>query len=67
MFGGTWRMLYDKFRVFLTTVQEMNMTRAAEKLKYSQSGVSHLISSLEEELGFPLLIRSKTGVQLTPE
>ncbi len=60
-------MLYDKFRVFLTTVQEMNMTRAAEKLKYSQSGVSHLISSLEEELGFPLFIRSKAGVQLTPE
>ena len=29
---------------------------------YTQPGISHMISSLEKEMGFPLLIRGKDGV-----
>lgn len=43
------------------------MTAAAQKLGYTQSGVSHLVHTLEQELGVQLLIRSKAGVELSPE
>jgi len=42
-----------------------SMTAAAEKLGYTQSGVTRMIRSLEEELGFPLLARGNGGVRLT--
>ena len=51
-----------KYRAFLTTVEHNSLTKAAESLGYTQPGISHMISSLERELGFPLLIRSKDGV-----
>ena len=34
-------------------------------LGYTQSGITRMIGTLEEELGFPLFLRSKKGVQLT--
>ena len=37
------------------------------KLHYTQPGISHMILSLEEEFGFPLLSRGKAGVTPTPE
>jgi len=42
-----------------------SMTAAAEKLGYTQSGITRMVRSLEEELGFPLLVRGKGGVELT--
>ena len=51
-----------KYRAFLTAVEHNSLTKAAESLGYTQPGISHMISSLERELGFPLLIRSKDGV-----
>lgn len=44
-----------------------SFTRAAEDMGYTQSSVSQMIASLEEELDMKLLNRSRTGVQLTPE
>jgi DNA-binding transcriptional LysR family regulator len=41
------------------------MTKAAELLNLSQSGVSHALSSLESEFGFPLLTRDRSGISLT--
>ena len=43
------------------------MTKAAEELHYTQSGISHIIKNLEKDLGFPLLIRSNTDFRLTSE
>ena len=60
-------MSTSKYRAFVVTAELRNITRAADKLGYTQSGVSHLIGSLEAELGVPLLIRSKSGTVLTPE
>ena len=32
---------------------------------YTQSGVSHILKSMETELGFPLFLRTKQGLVLT--
>lgn len=58
-------MNIDNYRVFLRVAKTKNITAAAEQLGYTQSGVSHIIAQMENEFGFPLLIRSKMGVRLT--
>lgn len=55
----------SKYEVFLRVVELGSLTRAAEVLGYTQSGISHTISSLENEFGFTLLVRSRSGVRLT--
>ncbi|AKG37067.1 LysR family transcriptional regulator [Paenibacillus durus] len=54
-----------KYEVFQKIVELGSLTRAAEALGLTQSAVSHAISSLEDEFGFVLLIRNRTGVRLT--
>lgn len=51
----------------LTALETGSITAAAEKLGYTQSGLSYIISTMEKELGFPLLHRSRTGVKATAE
>lgn len=58
-------MSLTKFEIFLKTVEIGNLSRAAEALNVTQSGVSHAIRSLELEYGFQLLSRNKTGIRLT--
>ena len=60
-------MSATKYQIFLKTVECGSFTKAAEELNFSQSGISHAISSLEEELGVTLLVRSRSGVALTYE
>ena len=55
----------SKYKVFLKGAELGNITRAAQELNYTQSGVSQIISSLERELGFPLRVRTKAGTVLT--
>ncbi len=57
----------EKCRVLLTAIEMGSLTAAAEKLGYTPSGVSRSVASLEEETGFPLLLRSRSGVVLTRE
>ncbi len=42
-----------------------NLSRAAERLGVTQPALSQAVRKLEDEVGVPLLIRSKTGVRLT--
>lgn len=56
-----------KYAAYLKTVELRSLTKAADALGYTQPGISHMISSLEHELGFSLLIRSKDGVYPTDE
>lgn len=56
-----------KYEVLLKAADLGNLTRAGEELGYTQSGVSHMLKSLEEEFGFPLLVRGRRGVSLTAE
>lgn len=52
---------------FTVVAQELNITRAAEKLNMSQPPLSNQIKSLEEELGVQLFIRGKRRLELTEE
>ncbi len=60
-------MTLARYEIFVKAVELENLTRAAEALGYTQAGVSHVVKSLEEEWGVPLLQRGKNGVRLTSE
>ena len=57
-------MSITKYRAFIKVVELSNITKAAKALQYSQPAISRMIDSLEDEIGFPLLNRSKDS--LTP-
>ena len=57
----------SKYQVFVKVVELGNLTRAAERMGYTQSAISHIINSLEEEFGFRLLQRGRSGVFLTSD
>ena len=52
-------------RYFVTVAEELNLTRAASKLRVAQPALSRQMHDLEDELQTPLLERTRTGVQLT--
>jgi len=56
-----------KWEALLTAVEAGSFTRAADRLGYTQSGLTHMMHALEKEVGFSLLIRDRYGVRLTPE
>lgn len=58
-------MTLFKYEVFNKIVELGSLTKAAEALNLTQSGISHGISSLESEFGFSLLTRDRSGVTLT--
>lgn len=58
-------MNLKKYLVYIKVVETGSLTKAAELLNYTQPGISQMISSLEEEYGFPLLLRHKNGVSPT--
>ena len=58
-------MSMNKYLAFVKTVELGSLSKAGEALGYTQSAVSHMIGSLEEELGFSVLNRSRAGVSLT--
>lgn len=54
-----------KFQLFVDIAETGNFTRSGERMGYTQSGVSHILKSLEIDMGFPLFTRNKQGVRLT--
>ena len=56
-----------KLEALMMSVDLGSFTRAAEVLGYTQSGLTHMMNSLEKEIGVPLLERGRGGVRLTPE
>ena len=53
------------YKVFAAVVENGNFTKAAQVLKITPSAVSHTISKLEDEIGFPLFVRSRNVMELT--
>ena len=54
-----------KLEALAMAVRMGSFTRAAETLGYTQSGLTHMMNSLEKDIGFALLVRSRTGIRLT--
>ncbi len=57
----------SKLALLCDVADTNNLTLSAERMGYTQSGVSHAISKLETEMGIPLIKRTKHGVELTSE
>lgn len=55
-----------KYSLFADVAETGNFTKSGDRMGYTQSGVSHILKSLETEIGFSLFIRTKQGVKLTP-
>lgn len=54
-------------RAFRCVASNRSITKAAETLKVTQPAVSSKIGRLEQLVGFPLFVRSRTGMSLTAE
>lgn len=57
----------QKYLAFVKTVELGSLTKAANLLGYTQSGISHMIQALEEDMGLRLLHRDRSGVRTTAE
>lgn len=59
-------MSISKFKALLTAVDMGSFSAAAAKLGYTQSGLTHMMNALEDELGIAILQRGYYGIKLTP-
>ena len=56
----------NKYTLFADVAETKNFTKTGERMGYTQPGVSHILKTLENEPGFPLFLRTKRGIKLTP-
>ena len=56
-----------KWNMLLAAVEAGSFNKAAEQMGCTQSGMTYTMKSLEEEAGFPLLVRSWDGIRLTEQ
>lgn len=59
-------MNISKYKALLTAVDMGSLSGAAQKLGYTQSGLTHMMNALEDEFGFSVLQRGYYGIKLTP-
>ena len=55
----------NRYAALIKILETGSFSRAAEELGYTQSAVSQMLKSLEEELGATLLLRSRQKISLT--
>ena len=56
-----------KLEILMTAVDLGSFSKAAEVVGYTQSGLTHLVDSLEREIGLTLVQRGHSGVSLTKD
>ena len=56
-----------KYEVLISVIEKKSILNACIELGYTQSGITHMMNSMEKEIGFPILQRSNKGVKLTSE
>ena len=56
-----------KLEILMTAADLGSFTKASEVVGYTQSGLTHMMDALEREVGFPLLRRNHSGIQLTEQ
>lgn len=57
----------EKCRALFEILKCGSFSAAADKMGYTPSGLSRMMSAMEEDAGFPLLIRNREGVRPTKE
>ena len=57
----------NRYDAFMLIMETGSFTKAADELGYTQSAISQMVRSLEEELSTTLLLRSRSGTTLTPD
>ena len=60
-------MNVTQMRMMLVLEETKSMSAAAKRLEVSQPALSYQIKSIEEELGFTVFERTRTGTVLTRE
>ncbi len=60
-------MSIKKYVTFLKVVETGSITKAASQLGHTQSGVTQLLHSLEQDLNVRLVHRNRSGITLTSE
>lgn len=56
-----------KYHALIKVAELGSISKAAAALDYTQPGLSYILNSFEEELGFKLFVRRKTGIKLTDD
>ena len=56
-----------KLEILMTAVDLGSLSKASEVVGYTQSGLTHLVDSLEREIGLRLVQRDHSGISLTRE
>ena len=56
-----------KLEILMTAVDLGSFSKASEVVGYTQSGLTHLVDSLEREIGLTLVQRDHSGISLTKE
>ena len=57
----------QKVKVYLCAIDRVSLSKAARAFGYTPSGVSHMMQALEDEVGFPLFVRTKRGILPTDD
>lgn len=56
----------NKYSIFLEVARQNSLSKAAETLGYTQSGISHTLKRLEQDVNLSLFDRNRNGAFLTP-
>ena len=58
-------MNISKLEALIESIDLGSFSKAAERLGYTQSGLTHMMNSLETELGFEIIKRGYYGIRMT--